>query len=113
MFGGVAKREPFESAWTAQLDIEEASLLEKAIVVATVDYHKYFDSFDTLWTKEFMIAIGIPEYLAEMHFDLYDNLIRTIKIGEALGEPFHPDRGIGQGDPFSSTPQIRANADQR
>ena len=41
-----------------------------------------------------------------MHFNLYNNLIRTIKHGRALGESFRPTYGIGQRDSLSLTAAI-------
>ena len=77
-----------------------------SLTIASVDYQKYFDSFPTEWTHQFLLALGIPPALADMTADLYGNLVRTIRFGRALGQPFQPLRGLGQGDSMSLIPAI-------
>ena len=64
----------------------------------TVDYYKFFDSFDHAWVRQFLHLIKFPHAMVEMIYHLYTNLWRTIKIGNAYGESFQTQCGMGQGD---------------
>ena len=74
--------------WDAQADLEEAVMGNLQKVLASIDYHIFFDAFEFRWTREFMIHVGLPPSLANLTFSLHSNLRRTIKIGAALGQPF-------------------------
>ena len=93
-------------AWEAQCDVEEALHENWKLTIASVDYQKYFDSFPVEWTHGFMLELGVPSALADMTAELYGNLTRTIRFGRALGQPFHPQRGLGQGDSMSLIPAL-------
>ena len=70
MYGAVSGKEPLESAWEAQMDIEQSSMEHGDLVVTAVDYQKYFDSFPIEWIRRMLEHIGIPAELARMHCDL-------------------------------------------
>ena len=67
----------------------------------TVDYKKYFDSFDRRFMKQFLERFGLPANLNEWVHQEYDKLQRCTKIGKTLGEPHTYANGYGQGDPLS------------
>ena len=73
----------------------------------TVDYYKFFDSFDHAWVLQYLELIKFPPAMVEIIYDLYVDLWRTIKIGNAYGESFQTHNGMGQGDIFSSPRALR------
>ena len=96
--GGIKGHESLDASWDDQADIESALLHEANLAIASVDYFKYSDSFEHQWVHGFLILIGFPAVLADMILDLYQGLMRTIKLGRALGEAHHYYNGCGQGD---------------
>ena len=65
------------------------------LVIATMDYYKYFDSF-----HHDMLHLKFPPRYVRMMHDLYKNLHRTIKLGGAVGTPKNTYNGMGQGDDY-------------
>ena len=57
-------RDLADVSWDAQADCEHALLAEKNLVVLLLDYWKFFDAFEPIWVKDFMIALGMDEDLA-------------------------------------------------
>ena len=51
IFGGIPKRDSADATWEAQADLEEALLNGDPVTLASLDYHKYYDSFDHDWVK--------------------------------------------------------------
>ena len=68
--GGIQGHESLDASWDAQADIESALLHETDLTIASVDYFKYFVSFDHQWVHGFLILIGFPAVLADMILDL-------------------------------------------
>jgi hypothetical protein len=75
-------------------------------VVLTLDYKKYFDSFDRKFLRKFPRKFGIPENVLRWTHDIYDNIGRAVKIGKAVGNAEKYDNGYGQGDPLSLVPAL-------
>ena len=55
-----------EVSWDAQADLEQASLKRTRLVMLTVDYYKFFDSFDHSWVRHFLHLIELPHAIVEM-----------------------------------------------
>ena len=72
----------------------------------SVDYYKFFDSFDHQFTHDLLVHVGFPPQLAKAWLHLQSNTMRTIKHGVTIGTPFHTSSGVGQGDPLSLVPAI-------
>ena len=66
-----------------------------------LDYFKFFDVFDPIWTSEFFKEIGLKGQRPEMVTHLYQNLHRYIKLGSSYGPLMRPFNGLGQGDSTS------------
>ena len=104
--GGVKGHEHLAVSWDARADIEAALLQDTQIALASVDYLKYFDSFDDQWVHGFLLLLGFPPCFADMILDFYLGLQRSIKLGKALGQPHHYANGCGQGDATALFPAI-------
>ena len=63
-------------------------LNEDSTAMLSVDYYKFFDSFDPNFTKEMVIFMGFPPQLARAWCHLQMNAIRRIKFGSIFGEEF-------------------------
>ena len=101
LYGGVGGKEALEAAWDAQLDIEQALVNKQDLVFLTVDYRKYFDSFDRRFMKKFLDHFGLPENLNAWMHEEYDKLKRATKIGKSVGDAHKYANGYRQGDPLS------------
>ena len=66
IFGGIPKRDSSDATWEAQADIEEALLKGLDLTLASLDYHKYYDSFDYQWVRGFMLFLGFPEVYVDI-----------------------------------------------
>ena len=104
--GGIAKREPIEAAWDAVAQLEAASLKGEATAMLSVGYYKFFDSFDTTFTRDMLKYDGFPPQLADAWHHLQINTQRRIKFGYTFGENFGVTSGLGQGDPLSLAPAV-------
>jgi len=98
MHGCIPGHESGEVSFDAQADIEEALLDNEVLVIALMDYFKYFDSMEPTFVAKLMEAVGIDPDYANMTTDLYKHMNRYIKIGQSLGKPFTGANGLGQGD---------------
>ena len=106
LFGGLPGREPSEASGDAQADIEHALLHKARLVLMSLDFTKYFDSFDLPFTQAMLRHAGFPPAMVHWWSAVYAQLHRTIKIGSSYGKPFKPFNGIGQGDSISLFPAI-------
>ena len=52
--GGVPGHEAIDAAWDAQADLEKAIVDGGSPVLLTLDYKKYFDSFDRRFMASFL-----------------------------------------------------------
>ena len=82
--GGIAGREPVEAAWDAQSDLEHSLLNGLYTAMASYDYYKFFDSFNTEFTRRMLRHVGMPDDLADAWCDLHVNTTRTIRYGSTL-----------------------------
>ena len=112
IFGGIPRCDSSDATWEAQADIEEALLAGTPITLGSLDYHKYYDSFDYDWVKGFLIFLGFPQAYVELHHNLYTNMRKTLKIGGALGIHTHSYNGLGQGDVASTFPVLAHTSGQ-
>ena len=64
-------------------DIEEALLSGEPLALASLDYNKYYDSFDHQWVRKFLLFLGFPTAYVEINYHLYDNMQKTLKIAGA------------------------------
>ena len=55
-------------------EVENAIQKEASLMLASVDYYKFFDSFDFDFVKCLFAAHGLPDSMVQMHHDLYSNL---------------------------------------
>ena len=104
LFEGLPGREPSEAPWEAQADLEHALLTNSRVALMSLDFKKYFDSFDLRFTQELLRHYGFPPLLVNWWAAVYSKLGRIIKIDQSLGEPCRPYNGNGQGDPLSLIP---------
>ena len=79
--GAIAGLEAYDIAWDAQYFLERALLRDESVALISLDYEKYFDSFQHEWTRNMLVHMGVPAHLANMTFDLYTNMKRVIKKG--------------------------------
>ena len=101
LHGCMPDRDLSDVSWDAQADCEHALLSEKNPVVLLLEYWKFFDAFEPIWIKDFMVSLGLDEDLAFSAADLYCNLMRYIKIHGTYGRPLTGANGLGQGDSLS------------
>jgi hypothetical protein len=94
-------RECLEASWEAQADLEMAANDGENLVVALLDYHKFFDSFDPRFYAQMMEGMGVHRNFANLFLDINTNAKRRIKIGNTFGRELNTYNGIGQGDPKS------------
>ena len=106
VYGAIPGYEATDVSWEAQLQFELSILQDRATVMASYDYWKFFDLFDYDFTEKLLIQVGIPKQLTTLTHNLYKQHTRTMRSGKALGEPFHPNNGIGQGDVLSLLPAL-------
>ena len=71
------------------------------MVLAMLDYYKFFDSFEPKFYAKFLEKMGIHSNLVRLFLDLNVNAVRRVKIGNALGKPFQTFNALGQGDPLT------------
>ena len=100
-YGAMAGKEPGEASWDAQAAV--ASVMEQGeeMVLAMLDYYKFFDSFEPQFYAKFLEKMGIHSELVGLFLDLNLNAVRRVKIGNALGKPFTTYNALGQGDPLT------------
>ena len=106
VMGAIPGVESYPIAWDVQGDLEPSMLSGVRKVLSSYDYMKYFDSFDFFWTKALLIHCGMMVQLAQIICDLYSNMVRTLKSGRALSNPFKGANGLGQGDVMSLMPAL-------
>ena len=99
--GAMAGREPKEASWDAQSAVAAAIDEGDEVILALLDYYKFFDSFELQFYSKFMAKMGIHPALISLFLDLNLNAVRRIKIGTALGAPFSTFNALGQGDPLT------------
>ena len=80
LYGGIPKRDSADATWEAQADIEQALLTGDPLTLASLDYYKYYDSFDHNWVRCFLKFLGFPEAYVEINFHLYTNMWKTMKL---------------------------------
>lgn len=56
--GGIANREPIEAAWDAVSQLENATLTGYNTAMLSVDYFKFFDTFQPDFSKDMLIHVG-------------------------------------------------------
>jgi hypothetical protein len=96
LVGGLPGREPGEASWDAQAQLEGAMLEGTDCILASLDYRKYFDSFDIEFTVQMLRHAGLPEPMLAWWRAVYADLWRVIKIGHTLGRPFQPHNGVAR-----------------
>ena len=99
--GAMAGREPGEASWDAQSAVAAAMEQGEDMVLAMLDYYKFFDSFEPKFYAKFLEKMGIHSNLVRLFLDLNVNAVRRVKIGNALGKPFQTFNALGQGDPLT------------
>ena len=100
-YGAMPGREPREAAWDTQAEIAAAMDGGEEVVVAFLDYHKFFDSFEPHFFAKFLLRMGIDPALVRLFLDLNVNAKRRIRIGGLYSEEFGTFNALGQGDPFT------------
>ena len=89
-FGAMRGRECGEASWDTQSAIESAINGSEELVVALLDYYKFFDSFDPRFYAAFIVDAGIDWRLGQLFLHLNCNVRRRIKIGTTYGPEFTP-----------------------
>jgi hypothetical protein len=81
-------REHREAAWDTQAEIAAAMDGEEEVVLASLDYHNFFDSFEPNFFAKFLLKMGIDPLLVRLFLDLNLNARRRIRIGGVYSEEF-------------------------
>ena len=85
LYGGLAGANCSEAAWEVMLQIEPAFVSGDPVVMCSLDYKKFFDSFDHRFSAGLLLAHGLPPMMVSMWLDLITNMERVTKIGPSLG----------------------------
>ena len=96
--GAMPGRECSEASWDLQLDVEAAVNHKQELIVALLDYYKFFDSFDPRFFHPFLVKMGVDRKMADLFLDLNTRAVRRIKLGNTYGPAFTPYNALGQGD---------------
>ena len=99
-FAGLPEREAMEASWDTQMDLATATEEGDDMLLAFLDYYKFFDSFHPPFIGEVLKATGVQEDLVDMFVHLNVNTTRHIKINGTFGPPMKPYNALGQGDPL-------------
>ena len=100
-YGAMAGKEPSEASWDAQAAVAEAMEQGEDMILAMLDYYKFFDSFEPRFYAKFLNSMGLHSELVGLFLDLNLNAQRRVKIGNAFGKPFKTFNALGQGDPLT------------
>ena len=74
---------------------------KEEMVVAFLDYHKFFDSFEPHFFSKFLLRMGIHPTLVKLFLHLNTQSTRRIRINGLYSEPFGTFNALGQGDAFT------------
>ena len=99
--GGVADHECIETAFDAQLSMEQAMLDRTERSQINTDYDQFLDTFDPPFFHKLLLAIGLPQVAADLLLVMYTMIQRRMEIGKHVGKIFSSNRGFGQGDSMS------------
>ena len=88
------------ASWDAQAGIAEAAATNSPMLMAFLDYHNFFDSFEPRFFGFFLLDAGIHPDFVQLFVHLNTNAVRHIKIANTYGESIKPFNALGQGDPW-------------
>ena len=95
--GAMPGREPGESSWDTQTEIAAAMDANEKVVVAFLDYHKFFEPH--FFSK--FLRMGIHPALVKLFLHLSTQSSRRIRMNGLYSEPFGTFNALGQGDAFT------------
>ena len=98
--GGMPGMEAAMASWDVQSDVARAAFNKTPLVLAFLDYYKFFGSFEPRFFGKFLSAHGVAPDFVDLFVDLNVNSVRHIKIGNTFGPPIEPFNALGQGDPW-------------
>ncbi len=101
VYGGRKGMDALDATWEVALEVEEAFLQLRSLVAAMLDNSKFFDFFIRHIMWPLLLRMGAPPGLVRMMIAFYEQAIRFIRIGTHCGGLFHPENGLGQGDPLT------------
>ena len=90
-----------EAAWDAQSAMAAAADGNEELIVALLDYYKFFDSFEPRFYARFLDDMGIHQQFVDLFLDLNTKAIRRVKISGVYSEGFTTFNALGQGDPVT------------
>ena len=99
--GAMPGREPREASWDTQAEVAAAMDGGEEMVIAFLDYHKFFDSFEPHFFSKMLLKMGIEPAFVQLFLNLNTNGIRRIRMGGLYSKPFTTFNALGQGDPFT------------
>ena len=99
--GAMPGREPKEASWDALSEMAAVIDSGDDLVIAVLDYYKFFDSLEPRFYGKFLGAMGLHPSLTNLFLDLNTQTVRRVKIGGVYGEPFSTYNALGQGDPLT------------
>ena len=94
-------REAREAAWDAQSAMAAAADGNEELVVALLDYYKFFDSFEPRFYARFLGDMGVHPQFVDLFLDLNTRAVRRVKINGIYSEGFTTFNALGQGDPVT------------
>ena len=74
---------------------------DEELVVALLDYYKFFDSFEPRFYARFLRDMGLDDQFVDLFLNLNTRAEKRVKIGTVLSEPFGTFNALGQGDPVT------------
>ena len=88
---------PIDAHFEVMMDVEEALLDKLTLLVALLDYSKYFDRFVWALTWRLLLQLGAPRELAALLEAFYVRLKRAFKLGRHFGEWWLSTNSVAQG----------------
>ena len=81
-------REAREAAWDAQSAMAAAADGNEELVVALLDYYKFFDSFEPRFYARFLSDMGVHPQFVDLFLDLDTKAVRRVRISGVYSESF-------------------------
>ena len=81
--------------------IEKYKVLKMPVYVAFIDFRKAYDCVDRSLLWESMVSLGVHGCFLESLRAMYEDVRIRVRVGGKLGECFHSEMGVKQGDPLS------------
>jgi hypothetical protein len=85
----------------AKLLMQLASYLCQPLFQIFLDLSKAYDNLDHRWIMLLLEAYGVGAHTRSIIDALWEHKLMVPKSGDCFGNPFHPTRGVRQGDIIS------------